>query len=50
MLTYFDEVGSERSAVLASQPARFFAPSAEPDVRVTTHPALHVFMLMSYVT
>jgi len=41
-------VGSERGAVLASQPARFIAPSSEPDVRLTTHPALHVFMPLGF--
>jgi hypothetical protein len=49
LLPDFDKVGSERSAVLASQPTRFLAPSAEPDVRLATHPALHVFMPMRCV-
>jgi hypothetical protein len=34
-------VGSGRGAVLAFPPARFLGPPSEPDVRVSTHPALH---------
>jgi len=35
-------VGSTRGAVPALLPVRFPGPPAEPDVRVPTHPALHV--------
>jgi hypothetical protein len=35
-------VGSRQGAVLASRPARFPAPPAEPDVPVPEHPALHM--------
>jgi hypothetical protein len=41
-------VGSDQGAVSASQPVRFPGPSAEPDVRLSPHRALHVFMPTSY--
>ena len=37
-------VGSDQGAVPAFQPVRFPGPPSEPDVRVSTHPALHVTM------
>jgi hypothetical protein len=37
-------VGSNRGAVPASRLVRFPDPPAEPDVRLTTHPALHQLM------
>jgi hypothetical protein len=39
-----DPVGSDRSAVPTFPSVRFSGPRSEPDVRVTTHPALHKFM------
>ena len=37
-------VGSDRGAVLRLPSGRFPGPPSEPDVRVSTHPALHEFM------
>jgi hypothetical protein len=42
-------VGSGRGAVPAFPPARFLGPSSEPDVRVSTHPALHEPMPSGHV-
>ena len=39
-----DDVGSDRSALPASQLVGFSGPPAEPDVRLSPHPALHRFM------
>src|SRR5205807_4124252 len=39
-------VGSSRGAVPGSLPVRLLGPPSEPDVRVTTHPALHESMPM----
>jgi hypothetical protein len=44
----FDLVGSDQGAVSASQPVGFPGPSAEPDVRLSPHRALHVFMPTCY--
>jgi hypothetical protein len=41
------EVGSARGAVSALRLIRFRGPPAEPDVRVPTHPALHVSVSVS---
>src|SRR6266536_242084 len=41
-------VGSGRGAVSAFRPARFLGPPSEPDVRVSTHPALHEPMPSSH--
>ena len=41
-------VGSDRSAVSASRLIRFSGPPSEPDVRVSTHPALHKPMPLDY--
>ena len=39
--TGFDIVGSDRSALRHTRDVGFSGPPSEPDVRVTTHPALH---------
>jgi hypothetical protein len=41
-------VGSARGAVSALRLVRFRGPPAEPDVRVPTHPALHVPVSVGY--
>jgi transcriptional regulator with XRE-family HTH domain len=41
-------VGSDQGAVSAFQPVRLPGPSDEPDVRLSPHRALHVFMPTSY--
>jgi hypothetical protein len=39
-----DDVGSDRSALPAFELVGFSGPPAEPDVRLSPHPALHRFM------
>jgi hypothetical protein len=39
-----DDVGSSRSALPAFELVGFSGPPAEPDVRLSPHPALHRFM------
>jgi hypothetical protein len=41
-------VGWDRAVVPAFQPVRFLGPSAEPDVRVPSHPALHRLVSLGY--
>ena len=41
-------VGSDRGAVTAFRLIRFPGPPSEPDVRVSTHPALHVTVPLVY--
>lgn len=41
-----DDVGSSRSALPAFELVGFSGPPAEPDVRLSPHPALHRFMLL----
>ncbi len=43
-------VGSGRGAVSVLRPVRFLGPPSEPDVPVSEHPALHVFMPAGYAT